>query len=53
MGCRVDPTHSTSTDSSVMFALTVVSVAAGFDAKRGAVTFATLMEFSPGVFGRG
>lgn len=53
MGCQVDPTHNTSTDSFVMLALSVVSVAAGFDAKGGAVRFATLMEFSPGVFDEG
>lgn len=51
LGCQVDPTLNTSTDSFVMLALSVVSVAAGFDAKGGAVPFATLMEFSPGVFG--
>lgn len=47
MGCQVDPTHNTSTDSSVMLALTGLSVAAGFDAKRGAVTFEHKWSFLP------
>lgn len=51
LGCQVDPTHNTSTDSFVMLVLSVVSVAAGFDAKGATVPFATLMEFSAGVFG--